>query len=143
VKAFLDCGAFAVGIDLEPGDGREYVLKGDFHRTVFPDQSVDHVFTNSLDHAFDLDFVLAEVARVLKTDGRFVVEVALGLTEARATGDEHELAAGDFESCFWQTRDCAIGQVQKVGFRQCFAIDIDVPFQGTHYVFDFQSPQRT
>ena len=66
VRAFLDCGCFAVGIDLNPGDNNSVVLHGDFHQLVFPDQSVDVVFTNSLDHCFDLNQVCREVLRVLK-----------------------------------------------------------------------------
>ena len=53
VKAFLDLGCFAVRIDLEPGAENQFVVQGDFHDLKFPTESVDIVFTNSLDHAFD------------------------------------------------------------------------------------------
>ena len=135
VKAFLDRGAFAVGIDLEPGERSQYVLTGDFSRTVFPDDSVDFIFTNSLDHAFDMDTVLSEVARVIKPAGQFVVEIALGLEEARAAGLKEGPAAGDFESCFWKTRACVTDRIRKLGFEERVAIDISFPYAGTHYVF--------
>jgi ubiquinone/menaquinone biosynthesis C-methylase UbiE len=131
----LDCGAFAVGIDLEPGERNPYVVNGDFNRTVFPDRSVDCVFTNSLDHAFDLDMVLREVARVIKSSGRFVLELALGLAEVQKADLQEKPTARDFESCFWQTRACVTDMVKKLGFDERFAMDISVPYAGTHYVF--------
>ncbi|MEY2527921.1 MAG: hypothetical protein QOJ05_11, partial [Verrucomicrobiota bacterium] len=49
VKAFLDLGAFAVGIDLNPGADNRYVVHGDFHDLQFAPGSIDVVYTNSLD----------------------------------------------------------------------------------------------
>jgi SAM-dependent methyltransferase len=83
VRAFIERGAFAVGIDLNPGRDSRWVVVGDFHALQFADASVDVVFTNSLDHVFDIERVLAEVRRVLKPGGAFLVEVALGSEEAR------------------------------------------------------------
>ena len=37
--------------------------------------SIDFVYSNSLDHAFELARVLSEIARVLKTGGAFIAEV--------------------------------------------------------------------
>ncbi|MBM3458075.1 MAG: class I SAM-dependent methyltransferase, partial [Armatimonadetes bacterium] len=74
VKAFLDLGCFAVGIDLNPGAENRYVVTGDFHALQFPDQCVDAVFTNSLDHAFDLPRLLGEIRRVLRPEGLVVLE---------------------------------------------------------------------
>ena len=36
------------GIDLEPGPDNHYVLPGDFHHIVFPDGSIDAIYTNAL-----------------------------------------------------------------------------------------------
>src|SRR5207248_1110900 len=62
VKSFLDLGCFAVGIDLNPGRENRYVLHGDFHDLQFAAASIDVAFTNSLDHAFSADRLIAEVA---------------------------------------------------------------------------------
>ena len=35
VKAFLDLGCFAIGIDLNPGTDNRYVVHGDFHDLQF------------------------------------------------------------------------------------------------------------
>jgi SAM-dependent methyltransferase len=74
VKAFLDLGAFAVGIDLNPGKENRYVVHGDFHELQYAPDSIDVVYTNSLDHVFDIDRLAKEVLRVLKPDGLFLVE---------------------------------------------------------------------
>src|SRR2546421_4076105 len=74
VKSFLDLGCFAVGIDLNPGRENRYVLHGDFHDLQFAAGSIDVAFTNSLDHVFAVDRLIAEVARVLKPGGLFLLE---------------------------------------------------------------------
>ena len=66
VRAFIDQGYLALGIDLNPGGNNKYVVTGDFHHLQFSDSSVDIAFANALDHVFDIDKVLAEVCRVLK-----------------------------------------------------------------------------
>jgi hypothetical protein len=50
----LSSFAFSVGIDLNPGPRNGYVLHGDFHNIIFADASIDAVYTNALDHSFDL-----------------------------------------------------------------------------------------
>ena len=72
VEGFIQCGYFAIGIDINPGDRSRHVLLGDFHQLDFLDSSVDIVFTNSLDHAYDLKKLLGEVYRVLKPGGIFM-----------------------------------------------------------------------
>jgi SAM-dependent methyltransferase len=69
VKAFHDLGSFAVGIDVRTGERNKFVLQGDFHDIQFPAATVDIVFTNSLDHAFDFEKVIQEIRRVLKPSG--------------------------------------------------------------------------
>jgi SAM-dependent methyltransferase len=81
VKAFLDHGCFALGIDLNPGALNRYVVHGDFHDLQFAAASTDVVFTNSLDHCFDIQRVLDEVRRVLKPRGLFIVEAVRGADE--------------------------------------------------------------
>lgn len=76
VRAFKRLGALAVGIDIEPGEKNPHVLHGDFHEVAFPDGSFDHVFTNAIDHAFELERLLDEVVRVLKPGGLFHLELS-------------------------------------------------------------------
>src|SRR5271165_4369951 len=74
VKAFHDAGCFAVGLDLNPGPQNQFVLHGDFHQVQFPSQSVDAIFTNSFDHVFDAEIMIAEMRRLLKPEGLLIVE---------------------------------------------------------------------
>lgn len=76
VRALKRLGAFAVGVDLEPGDDNQHVLRGDFHDLKFADSTVDIIYFNSVDHAFDLQRVVEEIARVLKMGGTLILEIA-------------------------------------------------------------------
>lgn len=108
VRAFIDQGAFAVGIDLNPGRKNRYVVVGDFHDLQFADASVDYVYTNSLDHAFDLDRILGEVRRVLKPDGGFIVEANVS-----AGGSA---PAGPYEAFVWGSADQLLKHLERSGF---------------------------
>ncbi|GAB1420951.1 hypothetical protein MASR2M15_10790 [Anaerolineales bacterium] len=59
----------AIGIDLNPGANNPYVKVGDFMHMDYEDESVDLIYTNCIDHAFDLDQFFAEHARVIKSNG--------------------------------------------------------------------------
>jgi len=99
VEAFIRLGHFAVGIDLNPGEGNTYVLTGDFHRLVFADGSVDVVYTNCLDHLFDLQAVGSEICRVLKPGGIAIVDIVKGYEEGYVAGGydaTHWARAEDF-----------------------------------------------
>lgn len=75
VKAFKKLGALALGVDIEPGEKNIHVLHGDFHNLQFPDESFDFLFTNCIDHVYDLKKFLQEAARVIKPDGLFLIEL--------------------------------------------------------------------
>lgn len=127
VRAFIDHGAFAVGIDLKPLPASRHVLNGDFHELQFADASVDVVFTNSLDHAFDLERILGEVRRVLKPEAHFVVE-------ANVEADEGGAAAGPYESMVWKSADDLLERLEAEGFRLETRSPFDVPWQGEQLV---------
>ncbi len=93
VAAFLSLGYFAVGIDLNPGPDNPYVLHGDFHQVVFPDNSVDLIYSNALDHTFDLDKLVSEVRRLLRPGGIFLVDLV--------NGTEEGFYPGGYESMIW------------------------------------------
>jgi SAM-dependent methyltransferase len=82
----------AYGIDLNPGPENELVAQGDFHDIDVPDDSVDLVYSNSLDHAFDLERFFVEHRRVLKDDGFALYDVH----GAYSPGDK-----AAFESTLW------------------------------------------
>jgi SAM-dependent methyltransferase len=122
VKAFLDLGAFAVGIDLNPGADNCYVVHGDFHALQFAPGSIDVVYTNSLDHAFDIDRIAKEVLKVLKPDGVFVVEAVQGRDQGTNPGF--------FESFFWKNIDELVRQIEAAGFTVAKRKPIARPWPG-------------
>ncbi|MFH1033065.1 MAG: class I SAM-dependent methyltransferase [Pseudomonadota bacterium] len=131
VKAFIDKGCFAVGIDLNPGKDNRYVLPGDFHAIQFPDSSTDIVFSNSFDHAFDLTKLLGEIQRVLKPDGLLVLEAGTGMQE--------DGSAGFYECLQWSTVDQLVGILGGYGFRQECRHRIEFPNRGWHLVLRLES----
>ncbi|MDP9005115.1 MAG: class I SAM-dependent methyltransferase, partial [Verrucomicrobiota bacterium] len=127
VKAFLDLGSFAIGIDLNPGKENRYVLPGDFHDLQFAPGSVDVVYTNSLDHAFDIDRIAKEVLKVLKHDGLFIVEAA--------PGTDQGIKPGFFESFFWKNLDDLVRAFEAAGFTVTRRGAITHPWPGEQICF--------
>jgi len=128
VKAFIDQGAFALGVDLNPGPKNPYVVVGDFHDLQFADQSVDFVYTNSLDHAFDLDRIIGEVKRVLVPDGLFIVEANQG-------GEDGVASAGPYEALAWTELVPLIECIQRFGFEVESRQSFELPWVGEQVVF--------
>lgn len=123
VRAFRSAGAFAIGIDLNPGDSNRWVLPGDFHALDFSDDSVDVVFTNSLDHALDVTKVAAEIARVVKPQGLVILEIGKGKSEG---GD-----FGRWEATSWERLEDVVAVFAGCGFvADDHRVDFDEPWAG-------------
>ena len=127
VKAFIDLGCFAVGIDLNPGANNRFVVHGDFHDLQYAPGSVDIVYTNSLDHAFDIDRIGQQILKVLKADGRLIVEAA--------GGTEQGVNPGFFESLSWASIDSLIGIIERAGFELERRMEILKPWPGESLLF--------
>lgn len=128
VKAFLDHGAFAVGIDLNPGDDNRYVLHGDFNHIQFADDSVDFAFTNVFDHVFEIDRFVAEIRRVLKPGGKMIAEIQRGSDEG--------FPFKFWESFTWKSIDGLLGTLQELGLVAVSRTDINYPYPGQHVIFE-------
>lgn len=107
VEALIAMGHYAVGIDLNPGPDNRFVVTGDFHALQFADESIDCVYTNSLDHALDVGKVAMEVSRVLKPGGYFVVEIVRGYEEGEGIGE--------WESSHWPTAKSLAEKLARLG----------------------------
>lgn len=127
VKAFLDLGCRAIGIDLNPGKENRYVVQGDFHDLQFPPKSVDVVYTNSLDHAFDIDRISREVLKVLKPGGLLIVEAVQGRDQG--------VNPGFFESFFWNNIDELIRVFEATGFKVTLRTPMTRPWPGEAICF--------
>ena len=115
VKAFLDVGCFAIGIDLNPGKDNKYVVTGDFHNLQYPDNSVDIVFTNSLDHVYRIRKFLMEVTRVLIQGGKFIVELE----------GKKDKEADKWASLHWDNYEDLIKLFEEFNLVQCRDYDFE------------------
>jgi len=128
VKSFLDLRCFAIGIDLYPAEENKYVVYGDFHHLVFPRSSVDVVFSNSLDHALDLEKLIGEIKRVLKPGGYLILEIS--------DGEKENNPFKYYESTKWDKIDDVLDVFLKSGFGLIKKLEIDnYPFKGQHVCF--------
>jgi SAM-dependent methyltransferase len=128
-EAFIDRGVFALGIDLNPGPSNRYVVTGDFHALQYSDSSTDAVYTNSLDHVFDLERVLAEVVRVLKPGGIFIAEIVLG------SEDDGGRPPGAFEASWWKSTDALVQKIELSGLKARDRVAFTKPWNGIQAVF--------
>ncbi len=127
VEVFLELGCFALGIDLNPGPQNPHVVYGDFHEIGFPAGSADVIYSNSLDHALDIDRVIAGIRRVLKPDGLLVIEAVRGREEGQAPRF--------YESFFWSRIDDLVALLQRHGFRLLVRAPFSEPWAGDHLCF--------
>ena len=128
VRVFIDLGAFAVGVDLNPGRGNRWVVVGDFHSLQYADASADFVYTNSLDHVYDLERVLSEVRRVLKPGGIFLVELVMGTEEG--------VAPGFYEAMSWPRADELIDRIAGAGFDVRYRAPFELPWKGVQVALE-------
>lgn len=66
---FKEC----VGIDLYPIG--ENVIKADWHNIPFEGDKFDNVYTNSIDHCYDVEILAKEIKRVLKPGSKFYFQL--------------------------------------------------------------------
>jgi len=84
----------AMGLDLNPGPENPYVQQGDFMALEYPSDSVDMVYSNCVDHAFNIDKFFEEHVRVLKPNGLALYDIAI-----QSTG------GGAFEAVEWKSEE--------------------------------------
>ena len=125
VRAFLSLGCFAIGVDLNPGNNNDFVLHGDFHKLVFASESVDHIYCNALDHAFDLQAVIDEVARLIKPAGHVIIEMMKGSSEGKPQVDA-------YDCLHWETIDNVIDLFEPFGFSIIRRFEFVFPWDGEH-----------
>lgn len=107
VRALHQLGYFAVGIDLNPGEGNYYVLPGDFHHVVFADGSVDAIYCNALDHVFDLKKIVSEMTRLLRPGGILIADLMPGYEEGSVPGE--------YETTHWRRSEDLLAEIMRLG----------------------------
>lgn len=78
VRAVKSLGALGIGIDLLPGPGSLDVVSGDMEDIPFPARVFGLVYTNVLDHVYNVGGLTSEVCRVLRPGGVFMAVVVGG-----------------------------------------------------------------
>ncbi len=114
VKALIDLGYVAIGIDLNPGDNNPYVLYGDFHNLIFGDSSFDAIYTNTMDHCLDPEKMVAEIVRLLIPKGLFIMDVTRGYDEGMSVDVDHSALA-------WSKASDFVSFVTELGRFDCIA----------------------
>ncbi|HLB33029.1 MAG: hypothetical protein A3F67_08190 [Verrucomicrobia bacterium RIFCSPHIGHO2_12_FULL_41_10] len=110
----------AYGIDLNPGPDNRIVRAGDFMNLQEKSDSVDLLYTNCVDHSFDLEAMMAEHARVLKPDGFLLYDMGTNMEEG---------AGGPFEAVSWdRTENLIIRLLEK--FEKLIRAERDDNFGG-------------
>jgi ubiquinone/menaquinone biosynthesis C-methylase UbiE len=104
-------------------------LRATFDRIPLPDGSVDWVVSNcSLNHASDKPAVWREIARILRTGGRFVISDIYAASEIAA---EHRDDPEKVAEC-WAgavTRDEYMDQIAAAGLRDVRVIEESAPYE--------------
>jgi len=104
----------AMGIDLNPGPDNPWVVKGDFMSLDYDNRSLDMVYSNCIDHAFDINSFFQENARVLKPNGIAIYDIAM----QSGTG------GGPFESVEWKSEETVFLAALK-HFNKVLRVDTD------------------
>ncbi|KAF5190397.1 S-adenosyl-l-methionine-dependent methyltransferases superfamily protein [Thalictrum thalictroides] len=110
----------SVGIDLVPYP--PLVIKGDFHKQPFDNESFDFEFSNVFDHALYPDKFIGEIERTLKPGGICVLHVAISRRSDKYSANDL-FSIGPLKEMF---KDSEIVHVRKV---DGFGLDTEVVFR--------------
>lgn len=117
VRAFRDLDYQAVGLDLF-ADETDLVIKGDWNAMPFGNGLFHCVYTNSIDHCFNLDTEVEEICRVLSPTGFVIID--LNIQHCHAAGDDRiqeKLASPErYEAMLWNDDNDVIGPFLEAGF---------------------------
>ena len=78
---------------------------GDFHNLQFPNESFDIIYSNCIDHTYDLNKFVNEAKRVCKKDGLIIFDLPKGKQE----GERDYF--GNFEALGWTNTDIIIKKI--------------------------------
>jgi len=107
----------SIGVDLYPANKNDpLVLEGDWHHLNFPEESFENVFTNSIDHCFDLEKLIKEVFRVLIKKGCFFLMLPKNqLLNKKENKEKYMLESSNF--LFWDTENDIVDKFCRFGFK--------------------------
>ena len=102
VIAFRNLGFLdTIGIDINPGKDNEYVIKGDFHNMKFENNLFNTVYSNCIDHAWDLRKLSKEIYRVSKEKAILILEIDHLLKKTKNERKKLLKKDSKYESIMW------------------------------------------
>jgi len=110
----------SIGIDLYPAPNQDEVIYGDWHSIPFQNEAFENVYTNSLDHCYDLDVMIQEVRRVLVPNGRFFFQTMIKEDLGSRKDKEvilRQKVEGTMDFLFWDTGKELARYFEQFGFR--------------------------
>ena len=105
---------YSIGVDLYPVGN--CVVKADWHDLPFDDNSFENVFTNSLDHCFDLPKLVMEVKRVLIPGGVFFLVASEKFAWATIPIQDR-MKKSKNEALFWDNADELMMEFKRAGLK--------------------------
>jgi SAM-dependent methyltransferase len=106
----------SMGIDLHPMGDKNVVIKGDWHDIPFPDGSFENVFSNSVDHCYDIEKLITEICRVLKPKGRVYLMLS-GKQMLKTKKDRGLYMRQSQNFLFWEDGLDLAAEFEKHGFK--------------------------
>jgi len=125
VEFFCNKGAFSIGIDVNTGNDNRWVVTGDASQIQYPDECVDIVYTNALDHFLEIDKCLSEIKRVLRVGGIFALLI----------GSPEDAERDKWGSTYWDSvNDVLVYLKANYGFDTISGVDVSKTNWFSHFV---------
>jgi SAM-dependent methyltransferase len=117
VQAFRDLRYYAIGVDLYANE-KDLVIKADWNDLPFSKGIFHCVYTNSIDHCFNLDTEIKEICRVLSPAGIVIVDLNEGHCKAAPNVEINDKFCNPdrYESMLWNDDNDVISPFLKSGF---------------------------
>ena len=107
VHALRNLNYDAIGIDIFVTKNNKYVHYGEFEKIPYENKTFDAIYTNSVDHIFNIKKTVNEIDRVLKKGGYLLINLMKGT-------DEGYDMAGTFESLVWKKRSDILFKIVEI-----------------------------
>lgn len=129
VFVLRELGLDAIGIDLV--EFPPFTIKGDIHDLKFENEKFDLIFTNILDHSFNLKKFISEMERVATNDGIIILNIQENLP-----GDDYsENIINDVKPIIEMFKYCSLLENRKI--KNTFdQMNRELVFQKKHIFFD-------
>ena len=116
----------AIGIDIYVTKNNKYVHYGEFEKIPYENKTFDAIYTNSVDHIYNIEKTVNEFDRVLNTEGYLLINLMKGIEEG------YEMT-GTFESLAWKRRIDMLTKIQEINKYKLIK-EVDINTISTLYI---------